>query len=311
MEQTIISEREKPALDEETFQQLLEAAHVLQEQKAFEVANRPKPNAAEALAEIVETQEFLRSQASDLQVAAKVIVERLQKITHASGVAVAVVREDRLEYCAATGDAVNLTGTGVPMDSSLSADGRLSTEFSREHPDKQSIALPLHHEDNLAGLLEVRFADADSIQESEMRSCQLMAGLMTEAIARAIDREWRQTLAAERAAMLEALERIKPQLERLAEPAKNAEPAGPVIEPTEELRQSRRRHCGTGGSDPDQRVQCEIRPRDSLSTVRISVWRARTFLRQMRNRAAGRNFTFRRFAEQMGVDVASAAGGRK
>jgi len=236
LEQAIISEREKPALDETTFQQLLEAAHVLQEQKAFEVANRPRPNPAEALAEIVETQEFLRSQASDLQIAANVIVERLQKITHASGVAVAVVREDRLEYCAATGDAANLTGTSLPMDSSLSPDGRLSTEFSREHADKQSIALPLYHEGNLAGLLEIRFATADSIQEPEMRSCQLMAGLMTEAIARAVDREWRQTLAAERAAMLEALERIKPQLERLAvEPAKNVAPAHEFVEPREDV----------------------------------------------------------------------------
>src|SRR5580698_720782 len=236
LELTIISEQEKPALDEATFQQLLEAAHVLQEQKTFEVEPRSRPDPAEALAQIVETQEFLRSQAGDLQIAANVIVERLRKITHATGVAVAVVREDRLEYCAATGDAANLTGTSLPMDSSLSADGRLSTEFSREHPDKQSIALPLYHEGNLAGLLEIRFATADSIQEPEMRSCQLMAGLMTEAIARAVDREWRQTLAAERAAMLEALERIKPQLERLAvEPAMNVKPADRVIEPAESV----------------------------------------------------------------------------
>jgi hypothetical protein len=232
-EQTIISEREKPALDETTFQQLLKAAHVLQEQKAFEVANRPRPDPAEALAQIVETQEFLRSQASDLQVAANVIVERLRKITNATGVAVAVVRENRLEYCAAAGDAASLAGSSLAMDSSLSADGQLSTGFSREHGDKQSMALPLHHEGNLAGLLEIRFADADSIQEPEIRSCQLMAGLMTEAIARAADKEWRQTLAAERAAMLEALERIKPQLERLAVgPAKNVvEPAKEVVEP--------------------------------------------------------------------------------
>ena len=235
LEQTIISEREKPALDETTFQQLLEAAHVLQEQKAFEVKSRPIPDPAEALAEIVQTQEFLRSQASDLQVAANLIVEKLQKITHASGVAVAVVREDRLEYLAASGDAPNLAGTSVPLNSILSADGQLATEFSREHPDKHSIALPLHREGNLAGLLEVRFADPDSIQDPEMRSCQLMAGLMTEAITRAADREWRQTLAAERAAMLEALERIKPQLERLAvEPARNAKPAHEFVEPHEE-----------------------------------------------------------------------------
>jgi hypothetical protein len=232
LEQPIISEREKPALDEATFQQLLEAAHVLQEQKAFEVASRPRPDPAQALAQIVETQEFLRSQASDLQVAANVIVERLQKITHATGIAVAVVRENRLEYCAATGDATSLAGSSLAMDSTLSADGRLSTEFSQEHADKPSMALPLYHEGHLVGLLEIRFADADSIPEPEMRSCQLMAGLMTEAIARAADKEWRQTLAAERAAMLEALERIKPQLERLAVgPAKSgAEPAGEVVE---------------------------------------------------------------------------------
>ena len=70
-----------------------------------------------------------------------------------------------------------------------------------------------------------------------MRSCQLMAGLMTEAIARAADKDWRQKLAAERAAMLEALERIKPQLERLAvEPGKNvAAQAHQVIEPAESV----------------------------------------------------------------------------
>ena len=79
LELTIISEREKPALDETTFQQLLEAAHVLQEQKTFEVEPRSRPDPTEALAQIVETQEFLRSQAGDLQVAANVIVERLAK----------------------------------------------------------------------------------------------------------------------------------------------------------------------------------------------------------------------------------------
>jgi hypothetical protein len=242
-EHQIISAQEKPGLDEATFQQLLEAAHVIQELKAFEVASRPKPDPAEALTKIIETQELLRSQPSDLQVAANIVADRLQEITHATGVAIAVVRENQLEYCAATGDAANLVGSRLPMDASLSADGQLSTEFSQEHADKPSIALPLLHEGKLAGLLEIRFVDADSIQGPETRSCQLMAGLMTEAIARAVDKEWRQTLAAERAAMLEALERIKPQLERLAVgSAENvvgsaeyiADPAENVVEPAAE-----------------------------------------------------------------------------
>jgi hypothetical protein len=237
LEQQIISAQDKPALDEATFQQLLEAAHVIQELKAFEVANRPRPDPAEALTKIVETQELLRSQSSDLQIAANLIAERLQEITHATGVAIAVVRENQLEYCAATGDAASLAGSRLPMDSSLAADGHLSTEFIREIGNKSSMALPLNHEGKLAGLLEVRFVDADSIQEPEIRSCQLMAGLMTEAIARATDREWRQTLAAERAAMLEALERIKPQLERLAVgSAENlAKPAVRVVESPENV----------------------------------------------------------------------------
>jgi hypothetical protein len=237
LEQQTISPQDRPALDETTFQQLLEAAHVIQELKAVEVASRPKPDPAEALAKIVETQELLRSQAGDLQAAANLIAQRLQEITHATGVAIAVVRENQLEYCAATGDATNLTGSRIATDSCLSADGQLSTEFVREIGGKSSMALPLHHEGKLAGLLEVRFVDADSIQEPEIRSCQLMAGLMTEAIARAIDKEWRQTLAAERAAMLEALERIKPQLERLAvgsaeNPGKSAEQ---VVAPQEDV----------------------------------------------------------------------------
>jgi hypothetical protein len=245
LEQQIISAQEKPALDEATFQQLLEAAHVIQDLKAFEAANRPRPDPAEALAKIVETQELLRSQPSDLQIAANLIAERLQEITHATGVAIAVVRENQLEYCAATGDAASLAGSRLPMDSTLSADGQLSTEFVREVEDKSSMALPLHHEGKLAGLLEIRFADADSIQEPEIRSCQLMAGLMTEAIARATDREWRKTLAAERAAMLEALERIKPQLERLAvgsavKPAEHVVgSAESVVEPAAEAAESR------------------------------------------------------------------------
>jgi len=232
LEQQIISAQDKPALDEATFQQLLEAAHVIQEIKGFEVANRPKPDATQALARIVETQELLRSRASDLQSAAQLIAERLQEITVASGVGVAVVRDDQLEYCAATGDAAGLVGTRRPMETSISPDGQLSTEFVRESEGKSSMAFPLQHDNKLAGLLEIHFADPDSIGEPEIRSCQLMAGLMTEAIARATDREWRQTLAAERAAMLEALERIKPQLERLAV-GPGEKSADPVIEPAQ------------------------------------------------------------------------------
>ena len=86
-----------------------------------------------------------------------------------------------------------------------------------EHADKHSIALPLQHDGKLTGLLEIRFADAGSIPAPEIRKLPTH-GRTDDGGHRpsCADQEWRQTLAAERAAMLEALERIKPQLERLA-----------------------------------------------------------------------------------------------
>ena len=80
-----------------------------------------------------------------------------------------------------------------------------------------------------------------------------MAGLMNEAIARAADLEWKQTLARERATMLEALERIKPQLERLA-----IEPPAPV--PTEALP-----HLPTGTVKPAEPVPSKQSVAESAS----------------------------------------------
>jgi len=241
VEQQTISAPEKPVLDEDTFQQLLAAAYVLQEQNPqpakAPVLERSEPNPSQALSAIAETQELLRSQYVELPAAANLVAERLQKITHATGVAIALVRQGQLEYCAARGSTAELAGAHIPMGSDLSASNLPKAEIlQRLQSDSSSneglrergvYALPLQHEGKVAGLVEIRFEDTDRIQEQEIRTCQLMAGLMNEAVARAADAEWKKTLAAERATMLEALERIQPQLERLTvdPPAETAPPA--------------------------------------------------------------------------------------
>ena len=243
MEQQTISAPEKPVLDEDTFQQLLAAAYVLQEQNPqpskTPVPERADPNPSQALSAIAETQELLRSQYVELPAAANLVAERLQKITHATGVAIALVRQGQLEYCAARGSTAELAGAHVPIGSDLSASNLPEAEIlQRLQNDSSSneglrergvYALPLQHEGKVAGLVEIRFEDTDGLQEQEIRTCQLMAGLLNEAIARAADLEWKKTLAAERATMLEALDRIKPQLERLTiETSAEAAPASPA-----------------------------------------------------------------------------------
>ncbi|HTS60036.1 MAG TPA: hypothetical protein VMH03_21000, partial [Terriglobales bacterium] len=86
-----------PALDQTTFEQMLEAAFILQQQSR---QSQKKLDPAESLVEIAEVQESLRS-LSDVSAAAKLIVERLEKITTATAIAVAFLQTDRLEYCAA------------------------------------------------------------------------------------------------------------------------------------------------------------------------------------------------------------------
>lgn len=244
MEPHIISTEEMPVLDEAAFQQLLAAAFVLQEERSLEQAYSeveqaplPTKSPATTLSVIAETQELLRAKPYDLSAAAEIITDRLQEITKAIGVAIAIVRKEQLEYCAARGTIASLVGTHVPVSSDLfppeppaaetlqvrEEEPQLFHQLCQEHGAKSSLALPLYYEGKVSGLLEVHFADADSIQEQEIRSCQLMAGLMTEAIARVADRTWKQALATERATMLDVLERIRPQLERLAgEPAAEA-----------------------------------------------------------------------------------------
>jgi hypothetical protein len=240
--------RTTPALDEATFQQVLEAAYVLQKRSESSPRVQPAPDPVDTLTEIATTQQLLRSKDSDLHASARLIAERLQKITSATGVAVALIHEDQLDYCAAVGTIASLAGMGTPIDSSLSeflqtaaADPALVGELLKRHDSKSPFLFPVYHEGKVSGLLDVRFPECDAIQGQEVQSCQVMAGLLGEAIARAAKSEWKQALAAERATMLEVLERLRPQLERLAaepaeaipvEPGTTAEAAEPTPEST-------------------------------------------------------------------------------
>ncbi|HYA25055.1 MAG TPA: hypothetical protein VEF05_12890 [Terriglobales bacterium] len=222
-----------PVLDEATFQQILQAAYVIQEQNDRRREVRPKLDPAGTLAIIAETQELLHSQHYDVNAAARLIAERLEKITNAAGVALAVIEDDQLTYCAALGNFASLAGSSGPIGAGISEflrEGAVAPDGFRaellERNDDSPAFFPVYSGGRIAGLLQLSFPESESIQEHEIRSCQVMAGLMGETISRTAELEWKQSLAAERATMLEALERLRPQLERLA-----AEPTSTAAEP--------------------------------------------------------------------------------
>jgi GAF domain-containing protein len=229
--QTATSPQRKPLLDEASFQQLLSAAYVLQEHNDRLRAKGFQADFAENLSAIVETQKLIQTLQLDLAAASELVAERVQKVTNASGTAIGILEKGELFYRAATGIAAIDAGTRVAPDSALSGDC-LSKGSALNYPDvtpnlhvradlfrnrdvKAFIAVPVYHTGQVAGVLELRFARANSFREADVRTAELMAGLLSEAMVTAARMKWKEALASERQSMLEALERIKPQIERL------------------------------------------------------------------------------------------------
>lgn len=231
MTQTATSPQRKPLLDEASFQQLLSAAYVLQEHNDRLRAKGFQADFAENLSAIVETQKLIQTLQLDLPAAAELVAERVQKITNASGTAIGILEKGELFYRACTGSAAPDSGTHVAPESALSADClsrgsalnypdvtpslHVHAERFRERDVKAFIAVPVYHAGQVSGVLELRFARINSFREADLRTAELMAGLLSEAMVTAARMKWKEALASERQSMLEALERIKPQIERL------------------------------------------------------------------------------------------------
>jgi putative methionine-R-sulfoxide reductase with GAF domain len=229
--QTATSPQRKPSLDEASFQQLLSAAYVLQEHNDRLRGKEIHADFAQNLSAIVETQKLIQTLQLDLGAAAKLVAERVQKITSASGAAIGILDKGELVYRAATGIAGMDAETRVAPEASLSADC-LGNATAANYPDadvnsparvklfrardvRSFIAVPVYHAGQVAGVLELRFNKVNAFREADLRTAELMAGLLSDAMATAARLKWKDALASERQSMLEALERIKPQLERL------------------------------------------------------------------------------------------------
>ena len=185
------------------------------------------------LARIVETQHQIQVRQLELENAMALVMERLIEIARAAGAAVGIVHEKKLRYRAAAGSLTLPAGAEVPLEQALCAaclrtgqvfrcantdsEFVLDAQECRRRGIQSLIAVPVFHDGAVAGGLELYYSTPHAFTEQDVHSCQLMAGLVTEALARNEEVAWRKSLAAERAEMLEALEQLKPNLEALVE----------------------------------------------------------------------------------------------
>jgi GAF domain len=204
------------------------------------------------LAQIVETQQQILTRRLELENAMALVAQRAAEITRAGGSAIGIVeaqsdekRTDakktdakmldgkKLRYRAVSGLLTPARGSEVAMEKALSfnclrsgevirgadvnSDFLLDAEECRRRGIGSLIAVPIYRDSGIAGALELYFASANAFSEQDVHSCQLMAGLITEALARDAGVSSRRSLAAERATMLEALEKLRPNLAALME----------------------------------------------------------------------------------------------
>ena len=219
------------------------------------------------LAQIVETQQQILTRRLELENAMVLVAQRAAEITKAAGSAIGIVEAQidgqktdenktdakkfdgkKLRYRAVSGLLTLARGSEVAMEKALcfnclrsgevirgadvNSDFLLDAEECRRRGIGSLIAVPIYRDSGIAGALELYFASANAFREQDVHSCQLMAGLVTEALARDAGVSSRKSLAAERATMLEALEKLRPNLAALMESPALKESAGRSAAPT-------------------------------------------------------------------------------
>ena len=191
------------------------------------------PDYTLTLGKIVETQHHIQVRKLGLDEAMSLVAQRVMEIGTASGAAIALVNGHNVRYPAVAGVKALAAGTVVPVAKALCSDCvqtaqvmrcpdvALSTEVDtvecRRRAIQSLIVAPVFHEGEVAGALEVYYSTPHAFTDQDVHTCQLMAGLVTEALVREEEHTWKKSLATERAAMLDALEKLQPNLAALVE----------------------------------------------------------------------------------------------
>ena len=207
-------------LDPESFQNLLASAFVVQESLMD----------TQSLSAIVEVRHLIVAGKLDVDGAMHLIADRARNVANATGVAVGLLKGDQLVYRAGSGSAATYIGRHVIATLSVSAeteasreilrvenaqtDARIEAAICRQFGAKSLLILPIYHDRAVAGVLEVLFSEAHAFQDREVRTYQLMARVVGEAMSHAGQLEQKKALAAELSTMPQAIPQITPQMRK-------------------------------------------------------------------------------------------------
>ena len=176
--------------DRESFENFLASALAVQESGLD----------SESLSALVELQHSITTGETDLDRAMHKVADRSRNVTNATGVAVALLKADQLVYRAGSGSAAAYVGRRLTAVLSVSthddardeilrvenarADTRIEASVCRLFGANALLIVPIYQERAVAGVLEVFFNEAHTFQDREVRTYQVMARLVEEAMSR-------------------------------------------------------------------------------------------------------------------------------
>src|SRR5438876_10078998 len=215
-------------LDRESFQNLLARASLAQEYLDSQKATRPavdlppKPAIGEqpkeaipvdyirSLSAIGAVQRSIATDDVDVDGAMALIADQGRNVANANGVAIGLLEGDNLVYRAGSGGAATYIGRHVKATLSVSrasgeilrventqTDARIEAAICRQFGAKALLIVPICCGRAVAGAMEILFGDAHAFQDREVRTYQLMAGLVAEAMSHAAQLELEKALVAE------------------------------------------------------------------------------------------------------------------
>ena len=256
LEEKVESQSERLRQQESANAAPLEASQAKSEKSA-----RSDSDYTLTLAEIVEAQRQIQTRHLELDKAMEVVAERVAKITGASGAAIGILEGRTVRYRAGSGAPALPLGSEAPLETAVcSASLRtgqvircedvnleflFDPELCRHRGIVSLVAVPIYREGDIIGALELYFDKTHGFAEQDIHTCQLMAGLVTEAFGRDAQVTLKKSMAAERSTMLAAIERLQPSLAAWAEdePTATASPIPAATTPTAEKPLCRK--CGS------------------------------------------------------------------
>ena len=193
----------------------------------------PTSDYALILAEIVEAQHQIQRGNLESDEAMAMVAGKIARITNASGAAIGILEGQTIRYRAGAGAPALPLGSEVPLETAICAisvstgqvlrtpDINMELLFDPDLCRKRQIlslvAVPIYHDGNIVGALELYFDRLQGFAEQDIQTCQLMAGLVSEAIGQGTESALKKSMDAERSAMLTAIEKLRPNLSVLAE----------------------------------------------------------------------------------------------